>query len=290
MSRGKRVKMDDRDAFYHVMSRVTGEQYLLRSADVKEAMLDALRRSAAFSGVDVAGFCIMDTHFHVLIRVPKRDAGTLPDEEVLRRAGLLCGERGFARLRDELDALGAAGDVDGIKRKFDRYRARMHDMSEFMKTFLETFGTRFRRIRPYAGRLWGDRFKSVLIEDAKQLLRCKRYIELNPVRAGMVNRVCAYAWSTEGAASRGDEFAKACLAWLPSQLAGDAPVEEWMTRRCAQMTSGKILGGKAYVGAMIALHAGCFRSKSLCARQVADGLYASHGYRLAKKDAASRAA
>ena len=290
MARVKRVKMDDRDAFYHVMSRVTGEQYLLRSADVKEAMLDALQRSAAFSGVDVAGFCIMDTHFHVLIRVPKRDAGTLPDEEILERVGRLCGERGFARLRNELDALGKSGDVEGIKAKIDRYRARMYDVSEFMKTFLETFGARFRKIRPYSGRLWGDRFKSVLIEDAKQLLRCKRYIELNPVRAGMVSRVCAYAWCTEGAASRGDEFAKACLAWLSSLMAGDVPVEEWMTRRCAQMTAGKILGGRAYVGAMIVLHAGCFRSKSLCARQVADGLYASHGYRLAKKDAASRAA
>jgi len=38
------------------------------------------------------------------------------------------------------------------------------------------------------GPLWRDRFKSLLIEDTNYLMACGRYIEGNPVEAGMVNR------------------------------------------------------------------------------------------------------
>ena len=282
MARTSRLKVDG-DAYYHVSSRITGQQFLLAKAEVKRAMLDALERSAAFSGVNIAGFCIMDNHFHVLCQVPKLDAGAVPDEAVLERVGRLCGEKRLGALKDELEAFAKAGDLAAISAKLDRFRARMYDISEFVKTFLETFRIRFDRIKKYTGRLWGERFNSVLIEDEKQLLRCKQYIELNPVRARMTSTIVAYAWNTEGAAHNGNAFAKACLAWFASIVCGDSPFEEWMLKRCAQMTSGKILGGKAYVLAMIGLFADRLNSRSLRARGFADGMYASHGYRLAKK-------
>ena len=282
MARTSRLKADG-DAYYHVTSRITGQQYLLAKAEVKRAMLDVLERSAAFSGVNIAGFCIMDDHFHVLCQVPKLDAGTVPDDVVLERVGRLCGERRLGRLKDELDAFAKAGDLEAISAKLDRFRARMYDISEFVKTFLEMFRIRFDRIKEYKGRLWCERFNSVLIEDGKQLQRCKKYIELNPVRAGMTGTIVAYAWNTEGAANAGNAFAKACLAWFASIICGDSPHEEWMLKRCAQVASGKILGGKAYVIAMIGCFADQLMSRSLMARPVADGVYASHGYRLAKK-------
>ncbi len=46
------------------------------------------------------------------------------------------------------------------------------------------------------GTLWEGRFKSALIESERYLLACSRYIELNPVRAGMVRDPGAYAWSS----------------------------------------------------------------------------------------------
>jgi hypothetical protein len=38
------------------------------------------------------------------------------------------------------------------------------------------------------GRFWADRFKSVLLEDEKAMFDCLLYVELNPVRAGIVKR------------------------------------------------------------------------------------------------------
>ena len=46
------------------------------------------------------------------------------------------------------------------------------------------------------GRLWEGRYKSHLVANDEQLLRCYRYIELNPVRAGMVPHAGDYRWSS----------------------------------------------------------------------------------------------
>jgi putative transposase len=44
--------------------------------------------------------------------------------------------------------------------------------------------------------LWEGRFRSCLVEDERYLLICQRYIELNPVRAGMVGDPGHYKWSS----------------------------------------------------------------------------------------------
>jgi putative transposase len=46
------------------------------------------------------------------------------------------------------------------------------------------------------GTLWEGRFKSCLVDSESYLLRCYRYIELNPVRAGMVAKPGDYRWSS----------------------------------------------------------------------------------------------
>lgn len=282
MARTKRIKSDG-SACYHVMSRIVGEYFLLKQDEAKEALLDSLHRAAVFSGVDVGGFCIMDNHFHVCCQVPKRGKDGMSDEEVLRRVEYVKGREGFKRLKRELDGLLASGDHDGYNARLRSFRIRMYDISQFVKTFLEVFSRRFRELTGYVGRLWGDRFKSVMMKDAAQFRRCLKYITLNPVRAGMVNRAVAYAWNTEGAASRGDEFARRCIAWVNAFTGGDCPVEGWMLRRCVQMSAGKILGSAAFVDGVIAEHGDGLRSRRLRARMVVEGVYSSHGHRLAKR-------
>ncbi|MEH6519305.1 MAG: transposase [Halioglobus sp.] len=49
-----------------------------------------------------------------------------------------------------------------------------------------------------SGTLWEGRFKAAIIESSEYLLACYRYIELNPVRAGMVEHPGEYSWSSYG--------------------------------------------------------------------------------------------
>ena len=46
------------------------------------------------------------------------------------------------------------------------------------------------------GTLWEGRYKASLVDGENYLLSCMRYIEMNPVRAGMVNNPGAYLWSS----------------------------------------------------------------------------------------------
>ena len=53
------------------------------------------------------------------------------------------------------------------------------------------------------GTLWEGRYKSSLVDSERYVMACYRYIELNPVRAGMVETPEAYRWSSFGANGRG---------------------------------------------------------------------------------------
>lgn len=52
------------------------------------------------------------------------------------------------------------------------------------------------RVRSRSGTLWEGRHKGCPVSTARYFLACMRYIELNPVRAGMVGRPYEYRWSS----------------------------------------------------------------------------------------------
>jgi len=54
------------------------------------------------------------------------------------------------------------------------------------------------RVYDRSGTLWEGRFRSSIVQAETYLLRCQQYIELNPVRAGMVDAPGAYPWSSFG--------------------------------------------------------------------------------------------
>ena len=53
------------------------------------------------------------------------------------------------------------------------------------------------------GTLWEGRYKSSLVDSDHYLLTCMRYIELNPVRAGLVDHPAKYRWSSYSANALG---------------------------------------------------------------------------------------
>jgi putative transposase len=65
--------------------------------------------------------------------------------------------------------------------------------------YVQYFNYCYRR----TGTLFEGRYKATLIDTETYLLTCMRYIELNPVRAGMVSHPSAYPWSSYGANAMG---------------------------------------------------------------------------------------
>lgn len=65
-------------------------------------------------------------------------------------------------------------------------------MQKLGRQYVCYFNKTYRR----SGTLWEGRFKSCLVQTDEYLLQCYRYIELNPVRANMVNDPAGYVWSS----------------------------------------------------------------------------------------------
>jgi putative transposase len=115
-------------------------------------------------------------------------------------------------------------------------------------TMLQDVGRKYVRIinmiHERTGTLWEGRYKSSLITDERYLLACHRYIELNPVRAGMVGDPDDFAWSSYRHYARGhtdpllaDHAAYTSLADSTSgrceayrRLCADAPSPETLSQ------------------------------------------------------------
>jgi len=87
-------------------------------------------------------------------------------------------------------------------------------VSRMMQTLGRHYVRYFNCTYKRTGTLWEGRFKSCVIDEDNYLLICQRYIELNPVRAGMVEKPADYIWSSYKANGQG----KVIKMWTPHHL------------------------------------------------------------------------
>jgi len=73
-----------------------------------------------------------------------------------------------------------------------------------MKALGQRYVQYVNRVYRRSGSLWEGRFRSCPVQEEDYLLACQRYIELNPVRAGMVAHPGDYPWSSYCANAQGD--------------------------------------------------------------------------------------
>ena len=125
------------------------------------------------------------------------------DEELLQRLGAIYSEAVVAAVAVELSAARSVGDDAQVAGIHERYTYRMHSLSEFMKTLLQRFTRWFNRMHQRSGTLWEDRYRSVIVESGVASRTIAAYIDLNPVRAGMVADPAEYRWSSYGEAVGG---------------------------------------------------------------------------------------
>ena len=76
--------------------------------------------------------------------------------------------------------------------------------AQMMKSLGQLYTQRVNKERARSGSLWEGRFHSCPVATERYALACYRYIELNPVRAGMVNHARDYRWSSYRANAEGE--------------------------------------------------------------------------------------
>ena len=70
------------------------------------------------------------------------------------------------------------------------------DLSEIMKGINLAYARHYKRKYNHTGHFWQDRYKSIIISKDEYLLACGSYVELNPIRAEMVEDPKDYRWSS----------------------------------------------------------------------------------------------
>jgi REP element-mobilizing transposase RayT len=229
---------ETKPAIYHCIARVVDKRFAF-GPDDKEQFRIYMRMMENFSGCRVLAYCVMCNHFHILLEVPPKPKVALTDEQLLKRIGGLYSKAFVATVAKELAearqvvAQGLAADGEAyVQRIHERFTYRMHDLSEFMKTMLQRFTRWHNRIHKRRGNLWEETFKSVVVEDGFASKTIAAYIDLNPVRAGMVDDPAEYRWSSYGeamgATGRSGAKAKAGLVRaITADKGGEADARHW---------------------------------------------------------------
>ena len=218
--RTARLKVpEDRPAgFYHCLSRVVDRRFIFDDAE-KERFVALLREYERFCRVRVLTYCVMSNHFHVLVEVPRRPEVLPAPEEILEALKGLSGHQFPGAVRQRFEMFREHRDEAGLAAYLATFHARMYDVSAFMKLVKQRFTQSYNGRHGRKGTLWEDRFKSVLVEGAGQALATMAaYIDLNPVRAGLVKDPKDYRWSGYGEAVAGRKRAKVGLQAVVTAL------------------------------------------------------------------------
>lgn len=211
---------EDMDGLYHVVSRVVDRRRVFGEEE-KRHFRRLLLAYAEFSGITIVAWCLLGNHFHLLLELPakaRNHPAALSEDEVVRRVALIHGPEGARELERQLAECSTA---EGRKQLLVPYTRRMGDLGLMMKSLKQRFTQWFNRRHDRRGTLWEDRYRSVIVENAHLdgsmggvAKIVAAYIDLNPVRAGIVEDPSQYPWSGFGAFLAGDAASGLGLARL----------------------------------------------------------------------------
>ena len=211
MGRRNREWTSQNSGSFHVISRITGQERLLGPND-KEYFLHLLERFAAGFFVQIHAFTILDNHIHILLTGLNLDAQQASKKELVQRYQKLYPKESEPPPGSyKPDGTLIPDEDNGI----ERLRERLGSVSRFVQELKQTYSRRFNKNHNRKGYLWSDRFKGVIVQKGEAQLLCSAYIDLNAVRANIVEKPEDYRWCSLGMRVRSPKRAKKLLTWFP---------------------------------------------------------------------------
>ena len=176
MPRTRRLVNGEEKTAYHIMSRTALGGFPFGDVE-KDELVKIIKKFSKLFFVEVFGFCIMGNHFHLLIQM-------FPEhyykcEDIRKRCKAHYGE-----------------DFEVSDEQIADYRGKLSSLANYMKEIKQAFSWYYNKRHNRRGTLWGERFKSVMVENGETLVNCLAYIDLNPLRAGIVSRPEEYRWNS----------------------------------------------------------------------------------------------
>jgi putative transposase len=214
----------------------------LMDEEAMEAMRQIMRSQAAFAGMEVLTYCFMSNHFHIFVRLDPKETEHLDDTGLVGRFRALYGSKKCASLgldADDLEVIlkSNRASAEGIRR---RLKARMGDVSVFMREVKTRFTFWYNEKHGTVGTFWAERFRSVVVEAETEAQRMvAAYIDLNPVRAGLVEDAADYGFSGFGEACAGGAAARRGIARIEGAMSWRNKFHErYRARLCSRIGPG----------------------------------------------------
>ncbi len=178
MPRNARFTLPDRTAIYHIISRTALPGFPLGDIE-KDKLLDIIRYFSKIYFVDILGFAIMGNHWHLAVKVYPHEYAER--DEVKDRFANRYGD-----------------DVYFGDNQHKKFSKKWTDLSEFVREIKQTFSRYYNKRHNRRGFFWGERFKSMIVQEGSTLVNMLAYIDLNPIRAGIVKKPEDYRWCSLG--------------------------------------------------------------------------------------------
>jgi REP element-mobilizing transposase RayT len=169
--------------YYHLMNRCVRRSYLCGIdqetgkdySHRKQWLVDRMKQLATIFSVHICAYAVMSNHYHLVLYVDLPMALNWSSEEILARWTMLFGPntaKYVATLSPEL-----------AHKKCEELRARLSNLSWFMRCLNEPIARRSNLEDELDGRFWQGRFKSQALLDEGAVLSAMAYVDLNPIRA-----------------------------------------------------------------------------------------------------------
>ncbi len=158
------------------MSRTTLPDYPIADIE-KDYLVDLIKHLSHVYFAEILGYTIISTHWHILPRMHPGEGYS--DEEIIKRHKIYYGENSCI-----------------TENQIPFFREKWSKLSEFVKEIKQTFTRYYNKTHDRRGYFGGDRFKSLKVENEETVINCLAYIDLNPVRAELVERPEEYRWNS----------------------------------------------------------------------------------------------
>lgn len=180
----------------HCINRTVRRCYLLgddafsgKNFDHRKIWIEELLvHFAAHFGIDLIAYSLLSNHYHLILRNRPDVVAQWDDREVARRWLMICPP---ARCKGK-PSRPTEAELDTIRRNPDKLaeiRRRLSDISWWMRLLNQRVAQRANREEEETGRFWQDRYRAIRLLDEEALVACMAYVELNPLRAGLTDRI-----------------------------------------------------------------------------------------------------
>jgi REP element-mobilizing transposase RayT len=189
--RYRQVSTED-TPYYHCVSRCVRRAFLCGKDSTtgfdfehrRQWIVDRIKLLCSVFAIDLCAYAVMSNHYHIVVRIDVDMVKTWSDEEVAHRwMQIFSGPLLMQQYLGNADLNTA--EREGVAELFAIWRQRLCDLSWFMRCLNEPIARLANAEDHCTGRFWEGRFNSQALLDARAVLACMAYVDLNPIRAAM---------------------------------------------------------------------------------------------------------